>query len=226
MNGPSQPDGGFPRSVSVLRVPKVVPICVRFLGTYTGTILHYNREGSIPCDGDGACPTALHKLKSIWRGYAPVEQLDRASQKWWPEVLEITEYAEEQLHGRALRGEVFVLGRYTNAKKKGKVWCQYLENADPAQLRPAFDILPVVLRLYHVLSMRLGVPNPVPRRVFMEPVEGPTPDALIDGADGASTKPAPMDADTFREMLKRAGFGVSKATTNGHGPRQEGGSNG
>lgn len=215
MVSPQGPDRGLPRSVSVLRVPKVGAICVRFLGSYTGAILHYLKDGSIPCDGDGACPATLHKTKSIWRGWAPVEQFERSTGKWWPEVLEITEYLEEQLHGRALRGETWALGRYVQSKKKGKVWGQYLEQAEPEGLRPAFDILPILLRLFHVLSIRLGVSNPVPRRLFMQPAEGETPQALIDGNEGGETPLPSMDRATFLDLLKQSGFDLGKGSTNG-----------
>lgn len=220
MSVPKEPGGQTPQPVELLNVEQGHVYVVRFLGAYTGTTFHYTRDGLVPCDGEGTCPKSLHALREQWRGWAPVELLGSDGATWWPKVLVITEYLEEQLHGRALRGEVWALDRVARKKGKGKVRGTFVERRDATGLRPPFDLLPVLLRALRVVSLRLGVANPIPPRLYLSPVEGTAPEVVAELLDAGRDEPEAATSEDVQKLLQRAGWkrlgGVSPST-NGAG---------
>jgi len=147
----------------------------RFLGDLLGLNTHWTGKRTVPCDGEGTCQQALHRLRLIFKAYAPVEKWVPANQHWLPGVLEATEHLEEQLRSRQLRGEVWNLSRGKTGGKSDPVVGVYSETFNEERLRPAFDILPVLLRFYHVPTLVLGVQNRLTPKVLLEPTHGDQP---------------------------------------------------
>lgn len=191
-----------PQAVRILSVKFNHPLTVRFLAGYVGMLTHY-RARTIPCLDEERCPPALHKTRTTWKGYAPVDEWDRTTEMWVPGVLEITESLEHFLVGRKLRGEVWGLTR-KGPQKKDPVLGLFSETMDPGFLPESFDVVAVLKRFYHEEHLVLGIPNPIPRPVLLRPRQGPAPKLL---GEMTSTRPEDLPVDprvkeAFREQLK------------------------
>lgn len=161
--------------VHVLSVPENIPVTVRFLAGYQGLDTHWRSGRTIPCPGPDECLSSMHKSGIIWKGYAPVEAWEELGRLWVPFVLEVTESLEEQLRGRDLRGEVWTLFRVQKNGRTDPVAGIYCERLAEGKLSPAFDVKPVLLRLFHVSELRLGRANPLPPKIMLEAVAGDAP---------------------------------------------------
>lgn len=161
--------------VRVLSVKTGFPMVVRFLDQIQGLDTHWKGR-TVPCDGPGECPATLHRTGVIWKGYAPVEVWEKDKELWRPWVLEVTSCLEERLRGRNIRGETWALERDDNGKGKRSVLVGvYCETVDPNDIRPTFEILPVLLRIYNCSSLRLGVKNLLPGKVMLSVTHGKPP---------------------------------------------------
>lgn len=191
-----------PSAVRVIDIPANVPTTVRFLGGVSGLIVHWNGKRSLPCPGPADCLPAVHRLRSVWRGYAPGECWDSNRQLWIPGVIPITSALEEQLRARTLRGEVWVLSRMQDSKKQVPVQGLYCERQSEDVLSACFDILPVLQRFYSVPTLVLGVLNPTPAKVLLEPAAGPAPNLPAGLQPPAEAPPTPEEIARFREGLR------------------------
>lgn len=162
-------------SVRVLSVPLGAPVVVRFLGPVQGLLLHWHGGRSVPCQGQGDCPATIHRSRTLWRGYGPVEGWDEPWRLWRPAVLEVTEGLEEYLRGRTLRGEVWQLVRDGALGKRAPVEGVFCEALDDGKVSPWFDPLPVLQRFYHTTAISLGALNPLPPRTTLPAVGGAAP---------------------------------------------------
>lgn len=175
-DSPSQPPSKFAaRPVRILSVPPGVPCSVRFLAGFQGLLTHWKGKGSIPCPGVGTCPDAIHRLRTIWKGYAPVLLWEVRENLWRPWVLEITENLEEQLRGRKLRGEEWLLTRLEIRGRTDPVSGVLCRLVDSVELPEAFDVLPVLQKVLGSMEIRLGVANPTPAKVVLSPIAGDAP---------------------------------------------------
>jgi hypothetical protein len=120
---------------------------------------------------------------------------------WRAWVLEVTESLEEALRGRELRGETWTLFRVQKNGKTDPVQAVYCERVPESKLSTTFDILPVLLRLFHVSSLRLGAANPLPPKIMMEPVAGDAPTIPADLLPKAEERPDPEARKKLAEML-------------------------
>lgn len=216
MSDPVSQGAGIPRPVRILNVQDATPVIVRFLGDYTGTILHWHGGRYHPCQ-ETACPLNVHRAsRSPWRAWAPVELYEDSSSLWWPQVLEITEAFEEQLHGRKLRGELWAVSRIKGKGSAGKVEGIFLEKVEPYGLRIPFNVLPVLQRVYHTDAFHLGKANPIPPKLILEASEGDAPGILSELAEPYASPPTPEQQRRFVAALKNAGRIPPKGTgTNG-----------
>lgn len=207
MSDPS-PRGPTPSAVSVLSVMPRIPVTVRFLGGILGLLTHWSGRRSIPCPGEAHCPPALHRGRAVWKGYAAVEEWRPLASVWIPAVLEVTEALEEQLHGRELRGETWLLDRADTGKKPGRVSGVLCGQSATEELRAAFPIDQVLRRFYHTDALQLGVVNPLPPRLFLTPSKDPAP--LLPAAlavEPAGELPAsPEDFAKLRARLQKVGL--------------------
>jgi hypothetical protein len=150
-------------------------------------LTHWHTKQTIACLGENRCPPAVHRSQSVWKGYAPAEIWEGSEELYIPCVMEVTEALDHMLSGRKLRGEVWMLSRPEGGKKSPVVGV-YSQTDQESWLRPAFSILPVLERVYHRAALVVGVANPVPRPVFLEPCEGVQPKLLTE-----LTSPNPVD---------------------------------
>jgi hypothetical protein len=198
-----------PRPVRVCSVKAPLPTVVRFLGQYKGLMTHWRGRRSTPCQGPTKCPQVLHKEKAIWKGYAPVLEWSEADRVWWAAVLEITELMEERLHNRLLRSQVWIFTRTNSEDNESPVEGQCIAQGEEVDCPDPFDIEPVLKRFYHVTELLLGVPNPIPPRLILGPVQEPGPGPL----EPLIVEPAvPFTADkafNLREQLKKIGINLS-----------------
>jgi len=94
---------------------------------------------------------------------------------WQPAVLEVTEALEERLRGRELRGETWSMHRTEIKGKSSPVVGTFCEKGDTHELREAFELEPILRRLFHVASLKLGTRNPLPPRLMLAPTQGKAP---------------------------------------------------
>jgi hypothetical protein len=161
--------------VRILSAPFGTVVIVRFLGPIQGLPTHYHAKHTIACEGDENCPPAAHKLRQIWKYYGPVEYWLNSHASWRPACLEASEHLEEVLHGRELRGEVWMLTREGDSVKHSVQTGTFCERLSDAQVSPWFDVEPILLRFFRVKKLLLGFQSPVPRRLFLSDAAGRPP---------------------------------------------------
>lgn len=175
-----------------------------FLAGYDGLDTHHTSKQPFPCEGIDRCSYCKRRQGIIWKGYAPVLAWDATKSLWHPFVLEITESLEEELRGRDLRGEVWHLFREGKGKNNDPLTGLFAERKTGRVVIEPFDIVPVLLRLYHVSSLRLGRPNTMPAKLVLPAIAGDAP-ALPPGASPATeAKPDPAKVQSFRELRQQA----------------------
>lgn len=193
--------------VEVLKLVEGMPTTLRTLSpSYCGLFTHFTTKGSVLCD-PGACPGAIHSLRQIWKGYAAVEVWLPQRGRWIPSVLELTEHLELDMRDLYERGQVWEVMRPKTVKKKHfPVTGKLLSILDPTKLREAFDFRPILRTLYHVQEIALGIKNPLPPRVYLEPSQDAPPMPTA----GPAKEPAPEPTREFIvatiEKCKRAGL--------------------
>jgi len=216
------------RPVRILSVPNGFPLSIRFLGPYLGLTTHWHSGRTHPCLGSERCIPTIHRSRTVWKAYAPVESWEIVTELWIPAVLEITESLESHLTGRRLRGETWILSR-SASKKVGSVIGVYTETVPEKDLRPAFSIVSILERFYHQKDLQLGTPNPIPPQVFLNAQEGPGPAGLCDliPPSPEALKPSPETLATFKQQLgeMKASFGskgpnIPKPSNNGQSPNE------
>lgn len=161
-------NGGEENAVSVFRIDEGSCCFVRLLSEqYVGCFTHYYRGASRYCAGK-ECRDVMHKsTDKTWKGYAAVE-IHEAGTTWVPFVLELSECLELDMRGRFRRGQVWKILRDQGDGRKPMPMRGILhEDRDPDSFPPAFDIRPVILRLYHVEKIDLSVKNPMPPRIVL-----------------------------------------------------------
>lgn len=194
------PQTGSAIVVRVWSIHREGPTVCRFLGPIRGLLIHYTKGESIPCPGADECPASTHRTKQVWRGYAAVEAWIVSAKHWLPTVLEVTANLEEQLRDRSLRGEVWYIKKRDKAEKSDPVDGVYCESLDPLSLAEAFDIVPVLERVYNVHRFKLDVVNPMPARILLEPVKDAPPNLPLQAKPAPASRPLPKEE---REKLPR-----------------------
>lgn len=187
--------------VSVLSVKSSVPSVVRFLGPIRGCLSHWTGKRSYLCAGVGKCPKSVCDKQTNWKGYAPVQLWRKAESLWTPEVLEVTESLEEVLRSYELRGSVYLLTRDARKDGCGTVRAVYCETRE--QIPEAFDIVPVLQRLFRQSDFLIDVPNATipPTLLPASHDSGPIEPNVLKGEGGHIDKDA---ARAFRERRKNA----------------------
>jgi hypothetical protein len=209
MGGFRDPEGESARQVRILSVPEQVPVTVCFLGGYRGVSAHWIKKISAkggkpkwvshPCLGEMRCPPFIHREKTCWKGYAPVEHWEHQTKLWIPFVLEITESLEHVLRGRQLRGESWMLSRRL-VEGKGPVVGIFSNRLPEEELSPEFDILPILERAWHEKDFLIDVPNPVKPMVMIQPRRGEEPTLV---GEMLAQLPAEQPVDpAVREKMK------------------------
>lgn len=185
--------------VRIVPVPIAHPIVVLFAGPVEGLLVHRHQSRPHACPGEASCPPTVHRARTLWYGYAPVYVWRTGREDWAAGILEVTEALEEVLRGRDLRGELWMLERSTAKRKTGPVGGVLLERRDDVATPPPFDIRAPLHRLYHTTELLLGVGNPLPRKLVMEPARlapPPSPEAF-----GLAEPPRPTESQA--ESLRR-----------------------
>jgi len=165
----AQPHDAKPREivVEVHRVRVNIPSTVVALSNgYGGCITHWAARSRY-CEGEeSGCTYCKRKAQRTWKGYAPVEVLDAENELWIPAVLEITENLEPELRRRWRRGTVWQLWMDDDGRgKRSGCMGKLVNELDPFSVLETFDVTPIVRRLFHVDSIDLSKPNPLPDRI-------------------------------------------------------------
>jgi hypothetical protein len=190
-----------------------VAITIRWLAGYEGCMTHYKPRCPIYCPGPKLCDPSLHKLTGIWKAYAPIEVWrDSPDRDWIPAVFEVTERMDELLKGEQLRGQVWAMRRVPIGPKRAECTGNFCEMCDPARLRQPFNMLPILTRIYHTPHIVLGVPNPKPPRIFLEPSR----DFVPKTAETVQDSPQGYSRKTFAKMREENAKKQAEAT-NGNG---------
>jgi hypothetical protein len=188
--------------VRVLSVPFGNVIAVRFLGPLQGLPTHFYQRHTIACEGDADCPAAAHKQRQVWKYYASSQFWLNSQAVWRSACLEGTEALEEMLYGRELRGEVWMLTREGDTAKKSKVVGTFCERLSDADVPPAFDIEPILLRFYRVKKLLLGLSSPVPRRLLLSDTRAPGPNVPKE-LQGPTPEEQERNRQHVRELLAK-----------------------
>lgn len=189
--------------VEVLSVPVNVPVTVRFLGPIYGLDTHWRNGRTVPCDGDGDCPSSIHRTTLIWKGYAAVQAWEPGGRVWRPYVLEVTEALEEILRQRELRGEVWTLSRKQDRGKTDPVRGVFNEKLPEGKFSKEFDITPVLQRLFHRIKLNLGKCNPLPPKVMLEAVAGDAPNFAPELVDKSEPRQDPKAVGEIKKAWEK-----------------------
>lgn len=189
---PAEQIAGKPIEVEVARIDPGSSHIFRILSaSYGGLFTHY-KGFSRYCPGEDFCE--LHRLERIWKGYAAAEWWLERERVWRPCVLEITECLELDMRGRFGRGQVWEVFKGQRTKRKSpKLEGKLHETVDSALLQPAFDIMPVLRKLYHVDAVDLSKKSPCAARVLAHDVPGDPP-AIMAAKPQATMDPAEYEA--------------------------------
>jgi hypothetical protein len=185
INGNEQPSIVLP--LRVYRVQAGTTVMLRTLAnSYKGLFLHFHNKRSHLCRGE-QCPREIHQVPPTWKGYTPVELFEPSKAKWLPAVLEVTEHLDLDFRHLFKRGQIWEIFRDSVGKRKGTPVCgKLLEERDGKTFPAAFDVVKVLLTMYHVQQIRLDQDNPMPDRSLVTYSEGDAP---------ACTKTKPVDID-------------------------------
>lgn len=162
--------------VRLLRLKEGEHLWVRTLTeSYGGCYTHFHKGRSHYCPGPVDCQ--IHKVDIVWKGYCAVEWWDVAAWAWMPAVLEVTESLDSDMKQAFARGQVWDLQREVPARKGKRSPCRaVLREATQANGWPvAFNIRPILQRLYHVTEIKLDKENPIPARVMVQPSKADKP---------------------------------------------------
>lgn len=167
--------------VDVFRVKEGEAHFIRTLAAnYGGLFTHYYQKRSRVCRG-ADCYPVMHRSERVWKGYTPVLVFLVKQRIWVPKVLEITAHLELDFRDIFTRAQEWEIFRHAPLAGKTQPVIGKLHNAHVASRLPvAFDVEAVVKNLYGVECVDLANPNPMPRRTFVEVVEGDVPGALAD----------------------------------------------
>lgn len=189
-----------------LRILRIVPkqrVVIRTISPhYGGLFTHWFKGRSHYCPGREECQ--LHRNDVIWKGYAAVETWDQTQALWFPWVLEITEGLELDFRGRWDRGQVWDVCRVDDTRKRDTtpIRGKLLEERNPDDFPPPYDLRPLLMHVYHVRDIRLDQLNPLPPRQLVKPSAGAPP------AKPAEQRPddRPMTPEELRAMRDRLKF--------------------
>lgn len=163
-----------------------------------GCLTHWDRRQSFYCGPH--CPAKRHCLQTQWKGYLSVERWEHTAKAWFPWVLEVTEAAELDMRGQVGRGQVWLLNRALDEKgHKAPVRATLTEQLQPEAVSLAFGMDAVLWRVYRDTRVELTVANPMPDRVWVEPVQGAPPACMQ--PDPAEK---PVSPEEFRAAIAQA----------------------
>jgi hypothetical protein len=178
---------GAPVPVELVSTPAEGPLIVRWLGDIRGMLVHWGKKASSACPGPEECPTAVHRSKTYWKGFAAAEYWRAGQyQDWAPCVYEVTEHLFEQLEGSELRGTVWTVRREIGRGGLKEVTGEMTGEVNPDYLRTAFPIEPVVYRVYRSTHILLDVLPLMPRRLVLPASAGAAPRNMAAAAAAAS----------------------------------------
>jgi hypothetical protein len=171
--------------IPIFSVPAGGQAFLRCLADAQGVWVHWVENRSTPCLGDECC--WCPSVPQRWKGYVPA-LLWRVTHdpqrghvgRWTPVVLEITEGIADQLGGN-LRGKILDLSR-PGQRRNSPLRVVFLEQtrsvnddntvaratkvaalrAAQAELPPAFDVRPILERVWGLHRARQRVPEPAP----------------------------------------------------------------
>jgi hypothetical protein len=166
---PAVPSGPLP--VRVLRIESGTIHFLKMLSPEIGgCFTHFVGGRSRYCAGP-SCYATWHKTEAIYKGYVAALLLRKATNDWFPCVLEITEHAELDMRQVYARGQVWALSRPAEKRgKKGPVVAQLTSHGDAKTTPPAFNLHLVLQHLFHRDDIDLSARNPLPPRLVMEPI--------------------------------------------------------
>ncbi len=181
---------------------------------YDGILTHYGPSGSVWCNPDG-CLSPRHKLGPIWKGYCTAELYDEANRWWAPVCFEITETCELSFRGVYRRGQIWLVERAAVMdKERPPVQARYLGDTPADELPEDIDYVPVLRSVYHAFGLKLGVKNPLPARVMVQPSIGAAPPDLMPKAiaNPGEWRNDEVEKARLLELQRKAGLGRKTGT--------------
>jgi hypothetical protein len=205
------PSGKLGYPIAVFRVTEGPEIYCRTLSTdYGGLFYHWLKGRSVYCPGHD-CPAHIHKNPKTWKGYCPVEIWNSSSKMWRRSVLEISESLELDFRGVFGRGQVWRIERAKQTSKKKTPIVGRLTEELPENLVPEpFDVIPVLLHLYHEYSLDLSARNPLPQRQLATESPGKPPSEKCDRNEGLEVLTSAQVREKLRSVLNKTAAMPSK----------------
>ena len=226
INGHAHPDRSPPAggivAVELYRTKGTQPVWARLLANeYAGLFTHFYRGRSYYCCGKD-CRVPSHAIDCTWRGYTPALILTNKAGKlyWRPHCLEITEHLELDMRGIFARGQLWEI--YRRMGKRGDrepVEGRLHDDPPPADLPPAFDVLPCLRAVHHRTDVELCHPSPMPPRVYLAelPAEIPAEIKPKPANDGAASRSMAEEFERMQREKARAKPSPSSAQSASRG---------
>jgi hypothetical protein len=185
-------------AIELMAVPKYGPIVLRLIGAPRYILTHYGKKKGWPCPGEDLCPA--HD-RPILKGYAPALAWNSERGAWMPVVHELTEAAIELVGPEPLLGVCWEFQRLNVGKKVRQVTGHLLESEPLSEVVDAWDVVPIVERLYRTDRIAWDVSPALYARVTGPVVMGSAPPIKSSPAKASEDK---VPSHRFREFLDRA----------------------
>lgn len=221
----SQGAGSSPvHPILLLKVPRSLPVWVRFLGPLRQLGTHKQGDQPLVCWGDDDCDPKRHKLPYRSKWYAPAQQWIADKQVWRRTVIEVTEALERTLRGKKLRGQVWCLFRKPKSLLPKQIHGEQEESLPDGSLPPTFNVDPVLYRVYNETSLPEPASNLLNERPMTEDQAGPGPRRLAPQARDPEPEeePEPSAQEDQRPQLGRIFRGIGEEPANGNGNGKNG----
>lgn len=161
--------------VEIVGAPKdnsEIDVC--FLGPWEEIHEHFNGKRPVPCAGEPECEARVHRMSTSWRGFCPARWWEQDRCIWIPCVFEVTEFLQQFLSGRILRGETWRVQRKILRGEKAKVYGELVDSCTEDECEDTFDVRPIVENAFHTKRIKWGL-KPIFEPVLMLPVSRAAP---------------------------------------------------
>jgi len=195
--------------ILVLKVPKSVPVWVRFLGPLRQLGTHKQGNTPLVCWGTEKCDPKRHRLQYRSKWYAAAQVWINEAEVWRAVVVEVTEALERKLRGDPLRGQVWCLYRKPKEKLSKEIHGERQETLPEGRLPPKFEVDPILCRLFGEMDLPEPQPNLLEERPMAEDEAGERPRALARAAEPPKkplpASPSKKDAELSNRLVGKLG---------------------
>lgn len=201
-------------AVRIWRAPEVGFATVRLLGDVETMHAHWppssgkRQKPAFACSGARECSPAVHRLRTVWQGYAPADYWCDHDRVWKPCVCQITPNWYQAMRAVKVRGSVWKVERVENDCATLEIMAALVRKDDPAKLRSDINVRATVARACGTTEIWWGAPLILNERQVLQAVDGDEPPtaAIPPQVDlQALQKEYLLSVEKAREEVKAAG---------------------